>query len=86
MFRCPRCGATTAWIEIMGLKPFHIRPGAVEVRTATIGADIINIVTPRSEIFEGTPVDKSEAEQLRQSGQRVRSGFILHNSVGNKGE
>ena len=71
----------------MGLKPFYVHPGAVEVRTATIGADIINIVTPRGEIFEGKPIDnRQKAEQLNTSGQWVRSGFILHNSVCNKKE
>ena len=70
-------------------KPFDVHPGAVGVypHSHHRRRPIVNIVTPRGEIFEGTPTDnKKEAEQLRQSGQWVRSGFILHNSVCNKKE
>lgn len=81
MSKCKRCGRATTWMQVMGLKPFRVQPGGVYIRTTTIGAEIINIVTPRGEIFEGTPVDKSEGEQLKQSGQWVRRGFILHNSI-----
>ncbi len=86
MSRCKRCGGVTAWIQVPGLRPFQVQSGAVHICTLTVGAEVINIVTPRGEIFEGTPVSKDEAEQLSQSGQWVRRGFILHNSVCKKGK
>lgn len=86
MARCKRCGGQTAWIQVPGLRPFQVQSGAVHIRTTTVGAEVVNIVTPRGEMFEGTPVSKSEAEQLSQSEQWVRRGFILHNSVCKKGK